>query len=502
MQDPAPPPDPLGRRVVSATRWSLLNTVVIRIGTFGSSVILARYLLSPSDWGLYAVGLVALTILLSANEMGVSLAMVRWDGDVRRYAPTVLTLSTISSVGLYGLFFLAAPTIARLLGSAQATNVLRVLCFSVVIDGLACVPNGYITREFRQVTRMMLDLGSFVVSTGLTVALAVAHFGAMSFAWGAIAGNVVALTGAVIAAPGLLRFGWDRDQARALLRFGLPLAGASLLVLAMLSVDSAVVGAVLGPAALGLYQVAFNVSSWPVRIVSDAARRVSFAGFSRIAHSRDALSDGFCMALTFLLAAATPAAVVLGVLAVPVIHLIYGSAWTQAARALQFLAFLGLLRVAFEAMYDCLVAAHRRRDLLVVQGLWFVALIPVLLILARRGGIEGVGLGHVLVAALLIAPAFIIALARAGIRPGAVARAAVAPLLWGGLAAATAALIRHWLGDGVVGLAAAGAGAMLAYAPMVLRLRRLVRKPVAPPSRTSTVDSPGLRVSVEVSSGG
>src|SRR5262249_17362178 len=200
---PAPQTPALGKRVASATRWGLLNPIAIRVGPFGTGVVLARYFLGPRDWGLYAVGLVALTILLSANEMGVSLAMVRWEGDVRRFAPTVLTLSLASSTLLYGLFYLAAPTVARLLGSAEATPLLRVLCFAVVIDGLACVPNGFITREFRQVTRMVLDFVSFAVSTGVTVALAMAHFAAMSFAWGAIAGNVVALTGAVIAAPGL-----------------------------------------------------------------------------------------------------------------------------------------------------------------------------------------------------------------------------------------------------------------------------------------------------------
>ena len=45
----------------------------------------------------------------------------------------------------------------------------------------------------------------------------------------------------------------------------------------------AIVSATLGPAALGFYQLAFNISSWPVQSISAAARRVSFAGFSRLA---------------------------------------------------------------------------------------------------------------------------------------------------------------------------------------------------------------------------
>src|SRR6185503_854067 len=101
----------------------------------------------------------------------------------------------------------------------------------------------------------------------------------------------------------------------------------SVLVLAMLNVDSAVVGALLGPTALGLYQIAFNVSSWPVRSLSEAARRVSFAGFSRTAATPAALADGFCRALTVLVGAAAPVCGLLAALAEPVITTVYGAQW-------------------------------------------------------------------------------------------------------------------------------------------------------------------------------
>ena len=50
-----------------------------------------------------------------------------------------------------------------------------------------------------------------------------------------------------------------------------------------------------------------------------------------------------------------------------------------------------------------------------VQALWLAALIPALLIGARRGGITGVSLAHVVVAAGLVGPAFLWALSRSGI---------------------------------------------------------------------------------------
>lgn len=464
-----------GAQIRKGVRWSFINTVVMRLGNFLTGVILARGLLGPRDWGLYAVGLVALAVLLSANELGVSLAIVRWDKDPKKFAPTVLTLSFGSSAILYLILFIAAPQFARLLGAPDATTMLRVLGTAVLVDGIACVPAGVLTRQFEQRKRMFIDATNFVISSGLTIGLAVAGFGAMAFAWGSIAGNVVALVGCAIAAPGYLRPGWNKEDARKLLAFGVPLAGASLLVLAMLNVDSIVVGAVLGPVQLGLYQIAFNVSSWPVRSVSEIARRVSFAGFSRVAESRAALSDSFGRGLALLMAAAVPACVLLAVMPKPVIYTIYGHRWIAASGALRFLALLGLLRVAFELAYDCLVASGRRKALIIVQGWWLVALIPVLIAAARSRGIAGVGLGHILVAGPAVAPLFMWALSNAGISPLVIAKACVRPFLGGALMAVVALAVGMLHLNQTLYLFLGGAIAMAVYLPVVWPLRHLAR---------------------------
>jgi PST family polysaccharide transporter len=466
----------LAKRVTSGVRWSLINTVVMRIGNFATGIVLAHGILGPREWGLYAIGMVALSVLLSANEMGVSLAIVRWEGDVRRFAPTVLTLSTAASTALYLALYATAPHVATLLGSPDATAMLRVLCFAVIIDGIACVPGGVLMRTFAQRQRMVIDFVNFVVSTGLTLGLAVAGYGAMSFAWGAVAGNTAALVGCAIAAPGMLRPGWNRTEARELIRFGLPLAGASLLVLAMLNVDSAVVGATLGPVSLGLYQIAFNISSWPVRTVSEVARRVSFAGFSRVADSPEALSRSFGQALTLLMSVAVPACVLLVTLARPLVRLVYGDQWTAAAGALRFLALLGLLRVAYELAYDCMVACGRRRSLLAIQGWWLVALIPVLIVSAHLHGIAGVGAGHIIVAGPLVAPGFVWALHKAGIHTRVILRACARPFAGGIVMAAVSLGVLRLDLPTDIGLVLSGTFALLAYLPIVWPVKTLLQE--------------------------
>jgi O-antigen/teichoic acid export membrane protein len=470
----------LGELVRKGLTWSFLNTVVGRAGTMLVGIVLAR-LLSPADYGVFAVALVALNALLSVNELGVSLAIVRWPGSLERIGPTVTTLSLAASALLYAACYAAAPWASAAMGSPEAAGVLRLLCAGVLIDGATAVPVALLTRNFRQDQRMLADLTSFGIGTAVSLGLAVAGFGAWSLAWGRLAGNGSSALLLFAMAPRRWRPGFDRAEARKLLAFGLPLAGSSLLVFAMLNLDYVLVGSVLGQVALGLYLMAFNLSSWPVNVFSMAVRRVSLAGFSRLQDAEERMEAAFCRALALLAAATIPVCVLLGLLATQVVRLLYGEQWVPAAQALAFLAVLGAVRVATELAYDFLVAAGRSRATLWLQALWTVSLAPALTLGARLDGIRGVAAAHAAVALLLILPAFAVALRGAGVRPAAMAASLARPLAGGALVAA-ACLAALWLLDGTLPvLLAAGVAGTGLHAVAVAPLRRLLRAgPPAP----------------------
>jgi PST family polysaccharide transporter len=486
---PAEASQGLSGKIRAGARWSLLSTVALRICNFSVGAVLARTVFGPSAWGLYAVSQIVLAVLLSANELGISGAIIRWDGDVRGFARTVFTLSVASSTVIYAGLFAAAPYVARLLGSPAATGMLRIVCIAIIIDGFASVPLALLDREFAQGRRFLVDALNFVVSTGVTFWLAFGGKGPISFAWGSVAGCTVAVVTAMVVAPHFITPGWNSAEARKLLGFGLPLAGAGLLTLGVVNVDSAIVGASLGPAMLGLYQLAFNISSWPVSSISQAVGRVSFAGFSRVADSARVLADAFARAIGLLMALTVPACVLLATLAGPLIHAIYGERWVPAAHALSLLAILGMMRVAYQLMFDCMAAVGRRNTLMGVQGLWLAALIPVLLVGARTRGITGVSAGHVLVAAALVGPSFLWALSRAGITVRSILLACLRPLIGGVLMAAVSLFVIHVLGGGWLGLLTAIAAASAAYVPVVFPMRALLRQPLQSSAELTEADA-------------
>lgn len=476
---PVQQPEGLGRLIRVGLGWSLLNNMLGRAGTMLAGIVLAR-LLVPEDYGVFAVALVVLNALLSMNELGVSLAIVRWPGDVRRVAPTVATLALVSSLTLYALCFALAPAVASSLNAPEATGVLRLLCLSVLLDAVSAVPSGFLTREFRQRQRLVADLLGLTVSTSLSIGLAVAGFGAWSLAWGALAGSLVVAVAVLRCSPYRLRFGFDQREVRPLLAFGAPLAGSSLLLFAMLNAAYVVVGVSLDTTALGLYLLAFNLSSWPVNMLSTAVRRVSLAGFSRLQDDPVALRAGFVRSCTLLAAATLPICLLLGLLAEPLIRVVYGDRWSGAAPALAFLAVVAALRVILELAYDFLVGLGRSRTIFLLQAAWVAAAVPAMILGAQLDGLRGVAAAQAVVASAIVLPAFAAVLQRAGVPLSAVARGLVRPGLGAAAVVASVAASRqafdsdllHVLVGGSLGVCVYTAVLLPAYAKDFARARR------------------------------
>jgi O-antigen/teichoic acid export membrane protein len=422
----------LARRARKGMHWSLVNSFGGRVLNFLSGLVVAR-LVTPDEFGTFAAGFLVLTVLLSMNELGVSVVVVRWQGRVERILPTATTCAVGTSAIWFALAFLSAPQIASLLNAPDAVDVIRVLSFGVLLDGLSSIPNALLMRGFHQRLRTMADLVGFLLGTAVGIGLAAAGWGALGLAYGAIVTNAATTFVIWWRGPMRPRPGWTTAHARELVRAGLPLAGTSLVLLTIMNVDYVVVSRVLGVTALGFYVLAFNVASWPWTLLSKSIRRVALPGFAHLAAHRERLEETFARGLTLVAGTAVLGGVLLAALADPVVQVLYGDRWLPAIAALRWLALLGAIRIVLDLCYDLLVAVGRTGPLLKVQLVWLVALVIALPVGAHTNGIAGVAAAHVLVAAAIVLPLNVILVMGAGLRLRTLARA-MAPVAGAGAA--------------------------------------------------------------------
>lgn len=416
--------EPASGRPATALAWSLGNTLAAKVGTLAIGVVIAR-LLGPEQFGTYAVAYVALLAVLSFNELGVSLAIVRWPEDPRAIAGTVMVISLASSGVLAVLMVLGAPVFTSLMGDPGATPLVRLLALAVLVNGAVAVPAALLQRYFRQGRRTLADQVNVWLGAVVSLGLVLLGVGPASLVLGRLAGSLGSAVVLVRHLPVRFSLRVDPDNLRPLLAFGLPLAAASIVVFAVGFVDQVVVGALLGPVALGYYVLAFNLASWPVHLLSQPLRMVAPALFARMQHDPALMSRSFGQVLRPLLAVAVPGCLALAAVAPDVVRLVYGEAWAPAGVVLRWLAVAAVVRIVGELCYDYLVVRSRSRLIMLTQVAWLVALVPALTLGVRLDGLRGAAVSQVVVGLLVVLPLYGWGLHQDGVR----ARVVLAPVL-------------------------------------------------------------------------
>lgn len=456
----------LGRAASRALLWSFLNTAAGRLGTVGVGIFLAR-LLGPSSFGTFAVATVGLAAVLSFNELGVSLAIIRWPTDPKAIAPTVNTMAVVTSSVLAVSGFFLAPSFAASMGDPSATGVVRLMLVSVVLDGLASTPAALLQREFKGGRRAAIDQVNVWLGAGISVGMALAGCGAYSLAVGRICGSLTSAVFLIWSSPLPYRFGFDRLRSKELLKFGLPLAGSSLLVFAINFSDQLIVGAVLGHTALGFYYLATNLASWPINMFSQPLRNVAPAAFSRLQGDDRRMMAAFTTTLTLLSSLTVPVCVLLASASTAVVAFVYGSQWAPTAHVLTFLALLALLKIFFELSYDYLVVRARSAAILAIQFAWLVVTVPVMILFAHHYGPTGVAIAQLAVAAVVVTPLYVRCLRSEGMELRLVWSKLRPPLAVGVLVAGATLIAVHAIDQAFIACIVAGLTTMAAVAGLL-----------------------------------
>lgn len=463
----------LGARAARGVAWSGASSIVLRLGSVTVGIILA-HLLTPEEFGVYAVAMTVQTILMTIADLGLSADLVRSD-EPERIASTVASLGLASSTLITVLTVASSSALAGLLGSPAAAPAIVVLSFTLLLAGVSLVPYSMMLRRFQQRELFIIGVADFVVSTTVTLALVTSGFGVMGLAIGRVAAQIVASTMQFMYARVRPRFAIDRTVVRPVLAFGIPIAAANLLAWALISIDNIVLARVAGATALGIYVIAFNVSSWPMSALSQSVRAISLPYFSRTKDSAEGLSRVVAVGW----AAALPAGAVLAVLSAPLIGVVYGQKWLAAAPVLTALGIFGSLRVVFDIFTAFLYAKGQSRSVLWVQIVWLITLTAGMMVATRVFGIVGAGWVHVLVASLIVLPGYLVALRKSGLRIRKVLRRSwwptVATIPTAGSAWAASRILDSALAQLVVGGFVAVGVYALTMRPWIMRELHVLR---------------------------
>jgi O-antigen/teichoic acid export membrane protein len=304
------------------------RTLGLQLLTAGITVVLAR-ILTPADYGLFAIALAVQLVGQRAAELGLPAALIQMEEDPSprlqsAVAGVLLLISCILAALLLGIAFVVAPASG---GGNRTLEVIAISCAAIPFYSARAMPMVLMERQLRFGRVAIVETADTLAFNGFALIGAIAGLGAFSLAGAVPAGGIVGMITAWAIQPFAHRPSLDLGPVRPLAGYGLRvslLQGVNLLRELGFVVIVAAAG---GTAAAGFYGMAKRLFSFPIALTS-AVFRVSFPALSRDAELRPARAAK--VAAYTAIAAGLPLALVAGAIQ-PLISVVLGDEWMPTA---------------------------------------------------------------------------------------------------------------------------------------------------------------------------
>ncbi|WP_193612676.1 oligosaccharide flippase family protein [Nocardioides lijunqiniae] len=390
-------------RTARGALWLATNGVVVK-GSQTIVLLTLAAMLAPSSLGLVALGTLVANVSLVVTSLGTASALVYWRGDVMRAARTAVTVGAAMGAVLAGMLWLAAPWLATALKAEDGgAAVIRGLTVTLPFVAVAAVTNELLRRRLEFLRRIIPDTVSSMVGAVVAIGLVTQGSGVMALVVGQVVQAVLTLALSWVVHPPVLP-GWNTEDARGLLSYGGPYAGANLLELVQLNVDYLIVARVLGAVALGQYSLGFRLAFMPYLMIVVVTTGAAFPYLCRM-RGQD-LGRAATVVMTVTLTLIAPLCVGLAVFSDHLVLL--GDKWSPGVPVVGWLALYAALLSVGQLVQTSLNAAGRPGVSMMLRLTHLLLLLGTLLSVAHRG-ITAVAVGQVAAATVVSVVALVLA---------------------------------------------------------------------------------------------
>ncbi len=324
---------------------------------FGSSLVVARWL-TPYDMGVFAVASAVAGLLAVLRSFGLGSYLVRGQRLDEAALATVFTLNALSAAAGAAAIVALSTLGGALLHEPGVRRVLLVLAAVPLVGVFDLLPAAGIERagRFREVAAISLCRGA--VATAVMLAFVLAGFSYMGLAYGQLAGAVAGAAACNLAGRRHARLRLGLQGWREIARFGLHMLAISGVNVVSSRSAEIVLGRVMGLGALGLYSRASGLNTLLWDNVHLVVTRVVFVDFSEQRRAGRSLRHSYLQVVQLVTALLWPAFIGLAVVAGPLILLLYGPAWTDAALPLSLLSLSAAVLVSLTMTWEVFVVCE------------------------------------------------------------------------------------------------------------------------------------------------
>jgi O-antigen/teichoic acid export membrane protein len=396
----------VGRSIAKGAAWMVLFKAVERSIGVVSTLILAR-LLVPADFGLIAMAMsfVALLELLWSFSFDSALIQKR-DADRSLY-DTAWTLNACLGLSIAtGLVLLAHP-VAWFYEDQRLAPILYYLAFGTLLQGIENIGVVAFRKELRFGMEFGYQVAKKIVGFCVTIPVAFALQSYWALIIGILAGRAFTVLLSYVAHPYRPRF--SLAARNELLHFSKWLFFNNLLFVLQMRSQDFVIGKVAGPAGLGLYTVAHEISTLPTSELVAPVNRAVFPGFAKLAADIDALRSGYLNVFGLTALLVIPAGLGIAATASLLVPTVLGAKWMDAVPIIQVLALYGALAALSSMFQPTFLALGRTQVLFNLTVANLILFIPSVIYGAINLGVMGAAWACLSVVSIMMPVSHVIA---------------------------------------------------------------------------------------------
>lgn len=328
-----------------------------------ATVVLAR-LLTPADFGLVAMVTAVSGLGQAFADLGLSEATIQRPDITHRQVSTLFWINVGIGLALTSIMAALAPVLGWFYREPRLKEIALLVSLTFLIGGLRVQHDALLKRQMRFAALAARDVVAYLIAVPVAITLALRGAGYWAIVALPLTLNLMQMVFSWLIVrwiPGLPR---RNAKVGSMIVFGGNVAASYLLLSIIRNMDNVLIGWYWGAGPLGLYSRAYNLLMLPVRQLSDPARSVTVPAFSRVQSEKERFARYYLRAVSMIMWIGAPIFGLLLVAARPVIILVLGSQWVEAAPVFQLLVIAALGQLMFESTLWLFVSRGESRRLL------------------------------------------------------------------------------------------------------------------------------------------
>jgi O-antigen/teichoic acid export membrane protein len=374
--------------------WVAAFRMATRIIAFIRTIILAR-ILDPSQYGLFGVVTLVVSFLEIFTETGVNIMLIQKKEAIDKYISTAWVVSIARGILMGGVIVATASLVSSFFNNHSLIPLLYLSAFIPIIRGFINPSVVKFMKDLKFRQEFWFRFAIFTLDSAVAVTLSLILKSATGLIFGLIAGATleVVLSHILLAPRPKLQFDKgqlkvDKEKLKEILSKSKWLTSAGIFRFSFSQGDNIVVGRMLGVAPLGIYQLAYSVSSIPISEITDVFNRVVLSVYVKIADDPKRLKLAFLK--TTVAISILSSVVGLGIfLFSDIFVILLGPKWIAVIPILRILAFFGIIQAINNSMHSFLLAVEKQKYVTVITFVNTAGLLISIIPLVQRFGLIG-----------------------------------------------------------------------------------------------------------------